>query len=50
MRLRVVPTLEFFRDTSYEYGDHMEKVFNRLHDDGLLPQSEKEPGDDGEAS
>lgn len=50
MRLRVVPALEFFRDTSYEYGDHMEKVFNRLHNDGLLPKSEKEPGNNGEAS
>ena len=50
MRLRVVPALEFFRDTSYEYGDHMEKVFNRLHDDGLLPPSEKESDNNGEGS
>lgn len=30
MRLRVVPSLEFFRDTSYEYGDRMERLFDRL--------------------
>jgi hypothetical protein len=43
MRLRIVPTLEFFRDTSYEYGDRMERLFDRLSDEGLLPG---EPGDD----
>ena len=37
MHLRVVPTLEFRRDASYEYGDRMERVFERLADDGLLP-------------
>jgi ribosome-binding factor A len=37
MRLRVVPRLEFFRDTSYEYGDRMERLFDRLSDEGLLP-------------
>jgi len=45
MRLRVVPSLEFFRDTSYEYGDHMEKVFDRLSDAGLLPASEPNESD-----
>jgi len=44
MRLRVVPSLEFFRDTSYEYGDRMERLFERLSDEGLLPG---EQGDDG---
>jgi len=44
MRLRVVPSLEFFRDTSYEYGDRMERLFNRLSDEGLLPGDN---GDDG---
>ena len=39
MRLRVVPSLEFFRDTSYEYGDHMERLFDRLSKDGLLPEA-----------
>ncbi len=37
MRLRIVPTLEFHRDTSYEYGDRMERLFDRLADQGLLP-------------
>ena len=36
MRLRVVHSLEFFRDTSYEYGDRMERLFDRLSDEGLL--------------
>ncbi len=42
MRLRVVPSLEFLRDTSYEYGDRMERLFDRLSDEGLIP------GDDGD--
>ena len=40
MRLRVVPSLEFSRDTSYEYGDKMERLFDRLSDEGLLPAAE----------
>ena len=44
MRLRVVPSLEFFRDTSYEYGDRMERLFDRLSDEGLLPDDEGEDG------
>jgi ribosome-binding factor A len=44
MRLRVVPALEFHRDTSYEYGDRMERLFDRLADQGLLP------GDDDASS
>jgi ribosome-binding factor A len=44
MRLRVVPSLEFFRDTSYEYGDRMERLFNRLSDEGLLPGDESDDG------
>ncbi len=43
MRLRAVPTLEFERDTSFAYGDRMERLFDRLHDEGLL-----EPDDSGE--
>lgn len=46
MRLRSVPSLEFFRDTSYEYGDHMERVFKKLHDDGLMNPDNS--GDEGE--
>ncbi len=45
MRLRTVPTLTFERDTSFEYGDRMERLFDRLHDEGVLP-----PTDDDEAS
>lgn len=45
MRLRVVPSLEFARDTSYEYGDRMERLFDRLSDEGLLPAADAE--DDG---
>ena len=37
MRLRTVPSLEFHRDTSYAYGDRMERVFQELHDQGIMP-------------
>jgi ribosome-binding factor A len=41
MRLRTVPTLSFFRDTSYEYGDRMERLFDRLHvEDGRAEDDE----------
>ena len=40
MRLRTVPSLEFQRDTSYEYGDRMERLFERL-------QTENHPEDEG---
>lgn len=43
MRLRVVPNLEFHRDTSYEYGDHMERLFDRLADEGLLTSPDSDP-------
>jgi ribosome-binding factor A len=46
MRLRTVPTLEFERDTSFEYGDKMERLFDRLHDEGKLPPKD----DDGSAT
>jgi ribosome-binding factor A len=36
MRLRTVPTLEFDRDTSYEYGDRMERLFARLRAEGKM--------------
>jgi ribosome-binding factor A len=48
MRLRMVPSLEFLRDTSYEYGDHMERVFQKLHDEGVLAPDEDGATDDGE--
>jgi ribosome-binding factor A len=37
MRMRVLPELKFLRDTSYEYGDHMERVLDRLRQEGLIP-------------
>ena len=48
MRLRTVPTLEFERDTSYEYGDRMERVFQKLHDDGVIPARDDRDDRDGE--
>lgn len=45
MRLRIIPELAFKRDTSYAYGDHMERVFDRMHKEGLIPPAE----DEGEA-
>lgn len=48
MRLRAVPSLEFLRDTSYEYGDHMERIFQKLHDEGVLPSDVPEKSDDGD--
>lgn len=43
MRLRVLPSLEFHRDTSFEYGDRMERVFDRLSAEGRLPEPETGP-------
>ena len=40
MRLRVVPSLEFFRDTSYEYGDRMERLFDRLSSQNDLSEAD----------
>lgn len=48
MRLRVVPTLHFQRDTSYEYGDRMERLFERLADQGLLPGDDQTDSPAGE--
>ena len=45
MRLRVVPSLEFLRDTSFEYGDRMERLFDRLSENGMLPPAESEGND-----
>ena len=47
MRLRIVPSLEFFRDTSYEYGDRMERLFERLSTEGVLPEADGD-GDESE--
>lgn len=49
MHLRTVPTLEFQRDTSFEYGDRMERVFQKMHDNGILPTEEETDEPDGGA-
>ena len=33
MRMRTVPALTFFEDTSMAYGSHMDEVFASLHSD-----------------
>lgn len=45
MRIRTVPALEFARDTSYEYGDRMERLFERLRTDGS-PATDGGPEDE----
>ena len=50
MRLRTVPELDFDRDTSYEYGDHMERLFERMRRDGELPQPGRDDDSSGEGS
>jgi ribosome-binding factor A len=49
MRLRTVPTLAFERDSSYEYGDRMERLFDRLHRDGVLPEGAPDPAEEDPA-
>ena len=49
MRLRTIPSLEFLRDTSYEYGDYMERVFQKLHDDGILASDEHGGDSEGDS-
>ncbi len=44
MRLKIIPELAFERDPSYAYGDHMERVFDRMHRDGLIPPADGEEG------
>ena len=50
MRLRSVPSLEFLRDTSYEYGARMERLFDRLSDEGLLPETDGDDNDAGDTA
>ncbi len=50
MRLRVVPSLEFLRDTSFEYGDRMERLFDRLSENGMLPPDDGSSNDSKEDS
>ena len=44
MRLRTIPSLEFLRDTSYEYGDRMERLFDSLKTEHP-PVDEEDGGD-----
>ena len=49
MHLRTIPELHFERDTSYEYGDRMERIFERMRSDGLIPDGEENGnGQDGD--
>ena len=50
MRLRVIPSLEFLRDTSFEYGDRMERLFDRLSENGMFPPAESDGNDPKEDS
>ena len=45
MRLRAVPALSFQRDTSYAYGDRMERLFDRLQSDRPSISGDDETGD-----
>ena len=35
--MRTVPELDFRRDSSYEYGDRIERLFSRLQAEGRMP-------------
>ena len=50
MRLRMVPSLEFVRDTSFEYGDRMERLFDRLSENGMLPAADGDSNGSNEDS
>lgn len=45
MRVRSLPSLEFARDGSYEYGDRMERLFDQLNATGVIPPADEETGD-----
>ena len=48
MRLRIIPELDFLRDTSFAYGDKMERLFDRLRSEGVLPPpAEEAPDEEG---
>jgi len=46
--LRVTPELKFRRDRSYEHGDRMERLFERLHAQGVMPDDDQPGPDEGE--
>jgi ribosome-binding factor A len=37
--LRYMPELRFFYDESFEYGDHIDKILNRIHDEHKTTQN-----------
>jgi ribosome-binding factor A len=47
VRMRTTPELEFLRDSSYEYGDRIERIINRLQSEGRLT-SDGGPGEEPE--
>ncbi len=40
MHVRSLPSLDFARDNSFEYGDKMERLFDQLHADGVIPSDD----------
>jgi ribosome-binding factor A len=40
MRVRTLPSLDFERDHSFEYGDRIERLFEELHTDGVIPPAD----------
>lgn len=46
MHVRTLPSLEFARDSSFEYGDKMERLFDQLHQDGVIPSPDEEERND----
>lgn len=45
MHVRSLPSLEFSRDMSFEYGDKMERLFDQLHEDGVISAVQDEEED-----
>lgn len=46
MHVRTLPSLEFTRDSSYEYGDKIERLFDQLHEEGVIPSADEEERND----
>ncbi|MCD4749610.1 MAG: 30S ribosome-binding factor RbfA [Thermoanaerobaculales bacterium] len=44
MRIRILPSLEFARDESFEYGAKLDRLFDKLHSEGVIPPTEEDPG------
>jgi ribosome-binding factor A len=41
--LRYMPELRFFYDESFEYGVHIDKIFNRIHDEARSDRDNAPP-------